>query len=385
MIALGNNEYRTLDQKMYIGNQQVGKVYLGETLIYPEEKIIIGGITIDVNYHSLDGNMFDLGYAPTKNTRFEFCCIPDSVSTAMAFFGTQHDNKCDGRYTYLLTGDNKDTRANSAIGGNPQGSDYRNYNVKVESSNNSYTEITKDTSSNSTWSTQYVGNNGYANYNDRTKFCLMRGNHGGNTEFSFRYGGTQNTSSGENWKSIVLERKKPFVVGLDDYTDSQGTNTKWYGTKGKYGRYYYILNNETIPSDVDSLLANGNLLSSTSTYSSDKSGGNIWLNAINIRIPNPNVSRPYDKNNYTFDEDLIYYSDTTNAGFVYMIIWEVGGPKTLYTQNYDENRAGSKVLINKYVQISDGQGGYKFRDPDPNTGEVPVDEIIYPFYRCKPV
>ena len=50
MIALGNNIYRTLDNKFYLGNTQIGKVYLGETLIYPEEKIIIGGVDIDTSY-----------------------------------------------------------------------------------------------------------------------------------------------------------------------------------------------------------------------------------------------------------------------------------------------------------------------------------------------
>ena len=133
------------------------------------------------------------------------------------------------------------------------------------------------------------------------------------------------------------------------------------------------------------MLNGASTLSSNSTFSNDKSGGNIWINAINREIPNPNVKRPYDSVSHTFDDDLIYYNDSGNIGFIYMIIWESGNnPKTLYTQHINSSAVGD-VVIYKYVQISDGQGGWKFQDPDPNTGEVPVDEVIYPFYRFQPV
>ena len=376
MIALGNNIYRTLDDKFYLGTQQIGKVYLGENLIYPKEKIIIGGIDIDTTYHSMDGNMFDLGYSPTKNTRFEFCFIPDNINDSMSLFGTQHDDKCDGRYTYLLTGDNKDTRELSPIGGNPKSSNYRTHNVNVKPNNtNTYTTIVKDTSSNSTWSTSYVGTNGYTNYNAGTLFSLIKGRN----LFSFRYGGSQHTSEGENTISENMYARKSYVVGLDDLDSTK----KWYAFSGYYGKYYYVLNNKAVDANVSNKI-NKKKASLGASFSNSSSGGNIWLNSINARIPNPNVRRPYDTTNHTFDDDLIYYNNTTNAGFVYMIIWESGGAKTLYTQNYDANRT-PRLLINKYVQVSDGQGGYKFNDPDPNTGKVVPDEIIYPFYRCIPV
>lgn len=370
MIALGNNIYRTLDDKFYLGTQQIGKVYLGENLIYPENQTVIGGITIDTDYNSLNGNVFDLGYAPTKNTRFECCFIPDDVSSTRAFFGTSHDDKFNYRYRYYLDANDSSARGNPVTSTSTD--TYIYYNVKVKN-NGSYVTVTKNSS---TWNNDYVGNNGYANYNAYTKFHLIKGS----TKFSLRYGGEQHTSQGENDKPTSMTAGKPYVIGLDDFSGTK----KWYTGSGKFGKYYYVLNNEEIPQNVQNMLRGASTLSSNSTFSDNKSGGNIWINAVNREISNPNVKRPYDNVNHTFDNDLIYYNESGNIGFIYMIIWESGGKKTLYTQHKNSSAVGD-VLIYKYVQVSDGQGGWKFKDPDPNTGEVPVDEIIYPFYRFQPV
>lgn len=371
MIALGNNTYRTLDDKFYLGNTQIGKVYLGNTLIYPEEQIIIGGITIDTNYHSLDGYVYDIGYSSTKNTRFECCFIPDSQNSR-GFFGTQHDNKFTPSYTYYLSQDNQ-SRGTKV--GTSESYDNYNVNVLLNSGDVQYTTIQKNSSS---WNSLIANNpNGYKNYNNYTKFSLVKGNN----LFSFRYGGEADAGSkGENNISASIQIKKPYVIGFDDINN----NKRVYAKAGSLGKYYYILNNEQIPQDIQTVINNAQVLDNTSVFSDSANSGNIWINGINARIANPNIRRPYDSLNHTLDDDIIYYIESGNIGFIYMIIWESGNnAKTLYTQHYDQNT--NKVLIYKYIQVSDGQGGWKFQDADPNTGEVPVDEIIYPFYRCIPV
>lgn len=363
MIAFGNNIYRTLNDKFYLGTQQIGKVYKGTDLIYPEE-IDIKGIKIDTSFNSLNGNIFDLGYVPTKNTRFECCFYLDVANKSRAFFGTSHDNKFVPKYRYY---NNNGSQGNSV--GNS--SEYTNYDVKVKiGSNTTYSTIEKNSTS---WN-DLVANNtrGYANYKNETKFHVIYGTN----SFSFRYGGQQDASSGENTRGFNLGAGKPCVIGFDDFSSTE----KWYTGSGFLGKYYFELNGENVPSDVTTMLNNASKI--TTTFSTTDSGGNLWLNAINREIPNPNVRRPYANN--SFDDDLIYYNESGNIGFVYMIIWESGNnPKTLYTQHKNSAAAGD-VVIYKYVQISDGQGGYKFRDADPITGEVSIDEIIYPFYRFIP-
>lgn len=381
MIVLNNNIYRTLDNKFYLGNTPIGKVYLGNILIYPEEQITIGGITIDISYHSLNGNMFDLGYAPTKNTRYELCFhAPKSLPNSLDIIGTQHDNKFINKYIYYNGADG--TRGN-IVGTSDS---YTNYKVNIIDNNaSSYSEIEKGGTD---WNNLIANNTrGYKNYNNQTKFCVSLSTENNQKKFYFRYGGNQDSGSyGDTAISSMIVADKPYVIGFDDIAVGNSTDKRFYAGSGKLGQYYYKFNNLDIPKEVSYMVNNAISLNNSSIFNNDAtiSGGNIWLNAINARIANPNIQRPYDTINHTFDSDLIYYSNTSNMGFLYMFIWESGNnAKTLYTQHYDPNT--SNVLIYKYIQVSDDKGGWKFRDADPNTGEVPVDEIIYPFYRCVPV
>lgn len=96
MIAFNNNIYRTINDKFYLGNKQIGKVYLGTTLIYPEqtqeqENVIEGHKLEGIR---LGGNVYDTGIAPTGGTTVEICFEnkqnkigPEGIS----IFGTHHD------------------------------------------------------------------------------------------------------------------------------------------------------------------------------------------------------------------------------------------------------------------------------------------------------
>lgn len=99
MIALGNNIYRTLDDKFYLGNTQVGKVYLGNTLIYPEtmspQPIEPDRPVVNPPSFPLNGNIYDSGYAPSKYTCCEVCFKFNSTTSDIEWgdgvFGT-HQN-----------------------------------------------------------------------------------------------------------------------------------------------------------------------------------------------------------------------------------------------------------------------------------------------------
>lgn len=115
MIAFNNNIYRTINDKFYLGNKQIGKVYLGTTLIYPEqtqeqENVIEGHKLEGIR---LGGNVYDTGIAPTKNTTVEIC-FENKQNTigpnGFTVFGTHHDiyyGKGGGNSMYDSTGDNE--------------------------------------------------------------------------------------------------------------------------------------------------------------------------------------------------------------------------------------------------------------------------------------
>lgn len=99
MIAFGNNIYRTLNDKFYLGTQQIGKVYKGTDLIYPESSTP-GPIEPNQPINNppgfkLNGNIYDSGYMPTKYTCCEICFKFSSTTTTVDFgdgvFGTNHN------------------------------------------------------------------------------------------------------------------------------------------------------------------------------------------------------------------------------------------------------------------------------------------------------
>ena len=96
MIYFNGNTYKTLDQKFYLGNKQIGKVYYGNTLVYPEftKKVITEeGSIEEEDIPAINGNVYDTGIRATGSTGIEliFNTTFDNSESYKAFFGT-HDN-----------------------------------------------------------------------------------------------------------------------------------------------------------------------------------------------------------------------------------------------------------------------------------------------------
>lgn len=152
MIAFNNNIYRTINDKFYLGNKQIGKVYLGTTLIYPEqtqeqENVIEGHKLEGIR---LGGNVYDTGIAPTKNTTVEICFEnkQDSIgSNGFPVFGTHHDiytasggtdchyneNSDNGNWKTL---DNTNGKYRSHTGWYKQWRGFTNYHFIIKRDNN---------------------------------------------------------------------------------------------------------------------------------------------------------------------------------------------------------------------------------------------------------
>lgn len=93
MIVFNNKQYKTLDQKLYFGNQQVKAAYWGGIKVYPEKsKNIIDGH--ELKGVLLNGYVYDTGIAPTKGTSVEIC-FENNQNTignvGFPVFGTHHD------------------------------------------------------------------------------------------------------------------------------------------------------------------------------------------------------------------------------------------------------------------------------------------------------
>lgn len=97
MIQFNNNIYKTLNDKFYYGNKQVGYVYYGNTLVYPEfdNKVVTEEGTIDEeDIPTINGNVYDTGIQATGSIGVELIfntTFKDEDSSFRAFFGT-HDN-----------------------------------------------------------------------------------------------------------------------------------------------------------------------------------------------------------------------------------------------------------------------------------------------------
>lgn len=318
MIALNGHTWRTLDDKMYFNGTQIGKVYLNNQLIYPESgTITIDDIVIDTTPYRTNGNMYDTGYAPTKNTCFELCFNAKNANGA-EFFGTHHDNLITPAYTYF--------RNNDGSKGNQYGS-----------------------------GTTGVSDSRVGGYKNRTKFHILLNS--SQNFFSFRYGKEQDSGTqGEHDINTTPQDEKMFFVTFDE-------NDKFYaGTD--LGPFYYA--NKGEQHDF-SRWTKANI--DRSDFNQSESGGNIWINGINSKTKAPNASRPLTQSGD--DSDIVFYHNTTNSAYIYLVLWEKGSPnsKVLYKQRMDND----EVVFDKYVI-------------DTSTGKfnpTPVD-VIRSFKYCRP-
>ena len=164
MIAFNNNIYRTINDKFYLGNKQIGKVYLGTTLIYPEqtqeqENVVDGHKLEGIR---LGGNVYDTGIAPTKNTTVEICFEnkQDTIGpNGFPVFGTHHD---------IYTADTVNGSTNC------------HYNSTADN-NNWKTKVNDKYKSHTGWYTQWRG---------FTNFHLIIKRDANNNDYAYvRYGG----------------------------------------------------------------------------------------------------------------------------------------------------------------------------------------------------
>lgn len=354
MIALGYNTYKTLDDKFYIGNTQVGKVYLGDTLIYPSI-YKIDDIEISLSPQPTNGMVYDTKYAPTKNTRFELCLTAkDMPPNGFTFFGTQHDTKVTPCYF-----------------------NYRNSNG---SKGNYYNNMTSDSTG---WTSYYeiVA----PNYKNKTKFSVGYGIFGGTAlKTTFRYGGPQDRGGGENTNDCIVDNNKPYFA---TYTD----NDKFQVGKN-LGPYYYSSIGETFPTTG---VVTNNIYNSD--YSSSDSGGNLWINGVNRFMTNPNLNRPLDNVNtpphYDDNNDNVIvnsynnkasnqYIQTSSSTYHYLILWEKGdeSSRVIYvpkTTEYTDSNGNKIVVFEKHTSyLNEHDNKYHFN--------TEVSEIIYPFLYCRP-
>ena len=335
MIVIGNRTYRTLEDKIYLGNTQIGKVYHGNTLVYPEAPEL-GGIVLDTDFHSLNGNIYDTGYQATRNTNFEISYRLDSSTVngvSREFFGTHHDNW-------------------------------------TSRSNDFYRKLNADGSMGGTFTNDYLDSN--LPYPSHTCFHLIIDQDG---KTRFRFGGSQKNSSssgsstGDNLLSLTFGNKDLLWI------TKQGRSIKW----GKnFGDYYYELNGTTRP---DSSQGSGTL---ASEFSADATSGNLWLNGVNRFIKDPKVQRP--KAGVSFKDDVNCQPDgknavwhsTTKSCIVYVMFWEEGdnNSKVLFAQRLTDeldDNGNPLVVFDKYSWDSNTN---KFKN-------VP-DTTIRPFVYCQP-
>lgn len=333
MIVIGNRTYKTLEDKIYLGGTQIGKVYHGNTLVYPEAPEL-GGIVLDTDFHSLNGNIYDTGYRATKNTNFEISYKLDSTTvngTSREFFGTHHDNWAGA---------------------------------------NSYYKLNSDGSAGGAFNDEYLDSN--LPYPSNTCFHLIIDQNG---ETRFRFGGTQKNSSssgsstGDNLLSLTFGDKDLLWI------TKQGRSIKW----GKYfGNYYYELNGTTRPAGS---VEGGTL---AAAFSADEISGNLWLNGVNRFVKDPKVQRPKSGVSYINDancrpdsQNAVWHS-TTNSCIVYVIFWESGdnNSKVIYTQrltNELDSNGNPLVVFDKYSW-----------NPNTNKFKSVPDTTIRPFVYCQP-
>ena len=358
MIIYNGNRIETLDDKLYLGNTQVGKVYLGSTLIYPkvQNQVIIDGVEVNLAPMNRNGNVYDTGYAPNKDTCFEVAFSYDSSRgnyAEEAFFGTHHNNGSEElRYT----------------------ESYVNSHYK--------------------WKT-----NTYLHF-------IIYPSSSGKSSMRFRYGGPSietvgyspsnydkliPVGSGIDLSTIDPDYNEPvffFTVRRNRWGWGYGVGPYLKGSSARYAAQYYINETGTPTSSNNTVYR--------STYSSTQVGGNLWLGAMNRNYSStnsavePNLTRNHFPFSTDFSQTPINYSTDidvgrwtrSNTSFLYVLIWDetANGDitnKCLYTPHrtniIDPNNRNAqgdeKYYLAFHRQIWDGD----------HDCFLPVDTIILPF------
>lgn len=357
MIMYNGNKIETLDDKFYLGSTQVGKVYLGSTLIYPkvQNQVIIDGVEVNLAPMNRNGNVYDTGYAPNKDTCFEvaFSYNPSGNYSEEGFFGTHHNN----------------------------GTSEENLDEDV---------VNRDYK----WKT------------NTTLHFIIYPSRSGKSSMRFRYGGPSieaknytpsiydkaiSSSDGIDLSTIDPEYNEPvffFTVRRNRWGWGYGVGPYLKGSSAQYAAQYYINETGTPTSSSNTVYR--------SSYSYTQVGGNLWIGAINRNYSStssdvePNLTR----NNFPFSTDFshtpINFSTDINASrwsksntsFLYVLLWDETSNgditnKCLYTPHrtnvLDPNNQSAsgdeKYFLAFHRQIWDGV----------NNCFLPADKIIMPF------
>lgn len=343
MIYWNGNEYRTLDQKLYYGGTQIAAAYWGNQLVYPEKKIEIDGIQIDVSPYYVNGNMYDTGIQATADTRFELCIIPnETTDNSRMIFGTHHDNWTNSMYFRQTDGTRGNKTDNLTLENNP--------------------------------------------YHNQTSFHLILADD--NRKLRFRFGGTQKNSesSGTSGSDLNLNqtiRNKAFyTICLEDNGD--------ISSSFDYGKYYWEQQYKSGKITKEKKEEHINTFTTVGSINTDNFSGescHLWLNAINRYVTNPNEDRTNSNNSNL--ENLTYYYSTSKCAFVYLIIYKyssseggVVSDKVMFTQRItnivdpnNSNEQQNKIIVfDKYDWDFQSK---KFKSKPVKT--------IYPFAYCKPL
>ncbi|MBR6279398.1 MAG: hypothetical protein IKR41_11690 [Bacteroidales bacterium] len=345
MIVFNGQIYRTLADKFYIGGTQIGKVYHGNTLVYPEPEekqiIKIDDVVIDTTFYPLNGNIYDLGIAADRNTCFEICFIAHGINAGCEFFGSHHDNRVTPAYTYYL---NSDGSRGNKVGNETYG----------------------------------VNRSGVGGYKNQTKFHVQIWE-GHDHKMSFRYGCNQD--AGSQGEHIIKTKPKDGEAYFLTFDDSD----KIFGGV-EYGPYYYDslykndLENPEYLKAKSSFNGIEKVAVSRSDFSSTEISGNLWINGINSKTNSPNQKRPFsvDANGVLKynDDDIIFHHCTSNSAFIYALFWEKGdkGSRILFRQR--------KIQVNGKEVIVFDRFSYNTENDCFNSK---AEETIFPFKYCKPL
>lgn len=289
MIYFNGNTYKTLDQKFYLGNKQIGYVYKGETLIYPEKtQNIIKGI--EIKGISLNLNVFDTGIAPTKDTVVEICFENKSSVGTEGFpvFGTHADAyyAVGGTdYKYNPKGDNVESElyggTSTATGDWGNGKSGKTNNTyKYWKNKTSFHLILKQNS-------LYVRYGGEAVQGDGitvTGSSCYNGNYNtNNTDNIYNYTGS---SSSSLWNSVTNKTDSNTGNSISGkfFTIIFGKNKKSTTQNGEWSLYKGIGENFYGSTNLCELIANNDTKVAYAGNSSENIpiyGGNLWIGSCN--------------------------------------------------------------------------------------------------------
>lgn len=405
MIYLNGNTYRTLDQKFYIGNKQVGKVYHGDTLVYPEQRKeneipTEGGESFKLEGKLLNGNIYDTGFAPSVNTCVEICFankteqMTNGQFGGFAIFGTHQD------VYYGYGGENESYNSNGGERSKKWGDGYSYNGWNQWKTRTSYHFILN--------ATQIYFRFGGEAVQDSKTYVAQGGSFSDVTAYNTSKNDTQITVGSNYWntETTVLNLKGKYFTITADYNYwrlASGVGSMYTGnenylkTKFKYSFYPWL---DTQWRDKGTYPSN-NYHKYRADYNFNEVGGNLWIGTQNRNYSSttdavePNkIRNHYDYQTYktnppssiNFDTDINTDNFTTGKlEWVYVLIQN----KDLDTGEVlkDSNGKYIKYLyIPKETTIADANnsGNYyiafeKYETSDGVKWNTEPSEIIFPF------